>query len=196
MTPILWRANSGHVLHLSAARFAGELLVRYGSKLVEANLHRPGYAAPARQTSSREPSRASNESARSALSMNGFGRRRVAGRILLVEPYQDIAEILGLYLEDLGYQFDLVTNTDVDEEYLASKSYDCVLVNIDQNSDSWRDAGLRLAEKASRLSVPVVMIADHAFAAQAATAKGWKPIQKPFTLERLRSAISQAVGVP
>jgi DNA-binding NtrC family response regulator len=104
--------------------------------------------------------------------------------------------LMGLYLEDLGYQFDLVTNTDVDEEYLASKSYDCVLVNIDQNSDSWRDAGLSLAEKASRLSVPVVMIADHAFAAQAATAKGWEPIQKPFTLERLQSAISQAVGVP
>jgi DNA-binding response OmpR family regulator len=97
-------------------------------------------------------------------------------RILLVEPYQDIADLLGLYLEDLGYQFDLVVHTEVDEEYLAGRSYDCILVNIDQNSESWRDAGLSHAEKASRLSVPVVMIADHALAAQVAAAKGWEPI--------------------
>jgi DNA-binding NtrC family response regulator len=120
----------------------------------------------------------------------------MAQRILLVEPYKDIAALLGVYLEDLGYKFDLVTITDVNEEYLASNFYACVLVDIDHNSDSWRGAGLGLAEKASRLSLPVAMIADHAFAAQAAVAKGWKPIQKPFALESLQSAISQALGVP
>jgi DNA-binding NtrC family response regulator len=120
----------------------------------------------------------------------------MAKRILLVEPSQDIAEILRIYLEELGYQFEVVIHTEIDADCLASNSYDCVLVDIDQNSESWRDAGLSLAEKASRLSVPVVMIADHALAVQAATAKGWEPIQKPFTLERLQSAISQAVGIP
>jgi DNA-binding NtrC family response regulator len=118
----------------------------------------------------------------------------VPRRILLAEPRQDVAELLGLYLEDLGYKFDLVTITDVDEEYLASNSYACVLVDLDQNSDSWRGAGLSLAEKASRLSVPVVIIADHTVAASTITAKGWKPLKKPFTAEEIQHAIFQAVG--
>jgi DNA-binding NtrC family response regulator len=119
----------------------------------------------------------------------------MARRILLVEPYKDLAEILGLYLEDLGFEFDLVVNTDVDEEYLTRESYDCILVNADQNSESWNEAGLRIAETASRLSIPVVIIADHAIAASTVTAKGWKPLQKPFTAEEIQDAIHQAVDV-
>jgi DNA-binding NtrC family response regulator len=119
----------------------------------------------------------------------------MARRILLVEPYKDLAEILGLYLEDLGFEFDLVVNTDVDEEYLTRESYDCILVNADQNSESWNEAGLRIAETASRLSIPVVIIADHAIAASTVTAKGWKPLQKQFTAEEIQDAIHQAVDV-
>jgi DNA-binding NtrC family response regulator len=118
----------------------------------------------------------------------------VPKRILLVEPYRDLAEILGLYLEDLGYQFDLVAHAEFDEEYLARNSYDCILINADQNSALWSDAGIRLAETASKLSVPVVIIADHAVAASTVIAKGWKPLQKPFTAEEIQGAISQAVS--
>jgi DNA-binding NtrC family response regulator len=117
----------------------------------------------------------------------------VPRRILLAEPRQDIAELLGLYLEDLGYKFDLVTIPD-DEEYLSGNSYACVLVDLDQNNEFWRGAGLSLAEKASRLSVPVVIIADHTVAASTITAKGWKPLKKPFTAEEIQHAIFQAVG--
>ena len=82
-------------------------------------------------------------------------------RILLIEPYDDVAQVIGLYLEDLGHEFDLVTDASGDGERLIKECYECVLINVDQNSDEWRDHGLRLAETASRNHTPVVMIADH-----------------------------------
>jgi DNA-binding NtrC family response regulator len=121
-------------------------------------------------------------------------RRTPVGKpILLIEPYEGLVEILGYFLEELGYQYDVVTGTEVDEKDLTKKSYVCVLINIDQNSRPWRECGVNLAETASKLNVPVVMIADHEVDAATVAAKGWAPVQKPFTVEKLASAISQAL---
>jgi DNA-binding NtrC family response regulator len=69
-----------------------------------------------------------------------------------------------------------------------------VLINIDQNSNAWRTSGLKFAEIASKLHLPVVVIADYKLSAATATANGWNPIQKPFTIDKLGSAISRAVS--
>jgi DNA-binding response OmpR family regulator len=115
-------------------------------------------------------------------------------RILLIEPYVDLADMIGFYLEELGYQFDLVTDATMGEEDFTKSPYECVLINLDQNSDEWRNFGLCLAERASRAHLPVVMIADHEVAAATISANGWKSVRKPFTVAKLESAITEAVG--
>ena len=99
-------------------------------------------------------------------------------RILLVEPYRDLIALLGFFLEELGYCFDVASTADFDEKVFTTRCYRCVLINVDQNSGDWRDVGLRLAETASKLHVPVVMIADHKVDAATVAAKGWKPISE------------------
>jgi len=116
-------------------------------------------------------------------------------RVLLIEPYDHVANIIGLYLEDLGHEFDLVTEARAGGERLTEAAYDCVLINVDQNSDQWWDHGMRLGERASRLRIPVVMIADHKVDAATAAAKGCTVIRKPFTLEKLETAITRAVAI-
>jgi hypothetical protein len=95
-------------------------------------------------------------------------------------------------LEELGCQFDLVTDATMDD--LTKSHYECVLINLDQNSDEWRNLGLCLAERASRVHLPVVMIADKEVAAATISANGWKSVRKPFTVRNLESAITEAVG--
>ena len=118
----------------------------------------------------------------------------MGNRILLIEPYVDLADMIGFYLKELGYQFDLVTDATMSVEDLTKSHYKCVLINLDQNSDQWRDLGLCLAERASSLHVPVVMIADHEVAAATISANGWKAVRKPFTVAKLESAIEEAVA--
>jgi DNA-binding NtrC family response regulator len=120
--------------------------------------------------------------------------RPMAMRILLIEPYDDLSRIIGLCLEDLGHEFDLVADARACGGSLAEGRYGCILINVDQNSDRWRDHGLRLAESASRNHTPVVMIADHELDDATAKSKGWMAIRKPFTLEKLKAAIAHAVA--
>jgi CheY-like chemotaxis protein len=115
-------------------------------------------------------------------------------RILLIEPYGDLAAIIGLYLEDLGHEFELVTDASSAGEQLTNEAYECILINVDQNSDQWRHQGLHLAETASKRHTPVVMIADHELDAATAEAKGWTVLRKPFTSEQLESAIVYALA--
>jgi DNA-binding NtrC family response regulator len=115
-------------------------------------------------------------------------------RILLIEPYVDLADMIGFYLEELGYQFDLVTDATMNVEDLTKSHYECVLINLDQNNDQWRNLGLCLAERASSLHLPVVMIADHEIAAATISANGWKSVRKPFTVAKLETAIEEAVA--
>jgi DNA-binding NtrC family response regulator len=115
-------------------------------------------------------------------------------RILLIEPYGDLADMIGFYLKELGYQFDLVTDATISAEDLTKSHYKCVLINLDQNSDEWRESGLCLAERASSLHVPVVMIADYEVAAATISANGWKSVRKPFTVAKLETAIDEALA--
>jgi CheY-like chemotaxis protein len=115
-------------------------------------------------------------------------------RVLLIEPYDDLANIIGLYLEDLGHDFDLVTDAEAGGARLSEAAYDCVLINVDQNSDLWWDQGMHLGEPASRLRIPVVMIADHKVDAATAAAKGCPVIRKPFTSKKLETALAHAVA--
>ena len=78
----------------------------------------------------------------------------MAKRVLLVEPYDIIADILEDILSQLDYETEVVrAASSFWEKDLRADEYHCVLVNIDQNSTKWRDQGLRLAETARRKQV-------------------------------------------
>jgi DNA-binding NtrC family response regulator len=115
-------------------------------------------------------------------------------RVLLLEPYDVVAAVITDLLDQLGYAADVVTSGSIDKTYLQEKSYHCVLVNLDQNRTEWQDYGLRLAQMASDLGIPVIMIPDHETAAQMIDAKGWLRISKPFTMANLQKVIERAVG--
>ena len=70
-------------------------------------------------------------------------------RILLLEPYGVVANVIKDLLDQLDYVADVETSGHVDEHDLRSREYHCVLVNLDQNRTDWRDYGLRLATIAS-----------------------------------------------
>jgi hypothetical protein len=52
-------------------------------------------------------------------------------RILLIEPYDDLSKIIGLWLENLGHEFDLVSDATPGGGSLAEGRYGCVLINVD-----------------------------------------------------------------
>jgi DNA-binding NtrC family response regulator len=114
--------------------------------------------------------------------------------VLLLEPYEAIANVIKDLLDQLGYQTDVLTSGTVDTNDLHRKPYHCVLINLDQNTSGWHDDGLRLATLASRSGIPVVMIPDHATAASTIEANGWLRLKKPFSIGNLQNAISLAVA--
>jgi DNA-binding NtrC family response regulator len=118
----------------------------------------------------------------------------MAERILLIEPYNDLVNTIGLSLEELGYRHDVAADANINESDFLRQPCVCVLINIDQNSDTWRGSGLNFAETASKRKPPVVTIADHKLSAATAFANGWNPLQKPFIINNLDSAISKAVN--
>ena len=52
-------------------------------------------------------------------------------RVLLLEPYDVIADMITDLLNQLGYTADVVTSGAIDKTHLQKKSYHCVLVNLD-----------------------------------------------------------------
>jgi DNA-binding response OmpR family regulator len=112
--------------------------------------------------------------------------------VLLIEPYELVAELLVEVLEDLDYESDVVTSGSVQESDLRAKKYHCVLINLDQNDVGWRNKGLRLAEMASGIGLPVVMIPDHELAIAEIEANGWLHFDKPFTLANVEHVLRAA----
>ena len=117
-------------------------------------------------------------------------------RILLLEPYEMVAEALTDCLRHLDYDVDVVTTGELDASRLRGGRYDCVLINLDQNRPNTRQGGLKLAEMATSLGMPVVMIPDYRLARDTLSAKGWLHIAKPFTIDKLQQVIAQAVENP
>jgi DNA-binding NtrC family response regulator len=115
-------------------------------------------------------------------------------RILLLEPYDVVSDLILDILDQLDYEADVETSGNIDQQQLLSRGYDCVFVNLDQNRTEWRNYGLRLAAIASGLGIPVIMIPDHETAAQTIDANGWLRLNKPFTVEHLQDVIARAVG--
>ena len=70
---------------------------------------------------------------------------KVSKRILLLEPYGVVADLINDLLDQLDYVADVETSGDISEPDLRNGGYHCVLVNLDQNRTDWRDYGLRLA---------------------------------------------------
>ncbi len=115
-------------------------------------------------------------------------------RVLLLEPYSVVAEVITDLLVDLDFEAQVVTSGVLDENDLRLGGYDCVLINLDQNRSEWRNYGLKLAQMASQLGIPVVMIPDHDIAAKTIDANGWLRINKPFTIKNLQDVIERAIG--
>jgi DNA-binding NtrC family response regulator len=113
-------------------------------------------------------------------------------RALSIEPYDRLANIIGLCLQDLGHEFDLATDARISGDRLSEVAYDRILTNVDQNRNEWRLRGLRLGGHACDPGIPVVMIADHKTDAASAAAKGCTVIRKPFMPEKLATAIAHA----
>lgn len=115
-------------------------------------------------------------------------------RVLLLEPYEAVADLIMELLDELDYEAVIETSGRLDAEVLKSGTYHCVLVNLDQNRSTWRDYGLKLAAMASERGVPVIMIPDHEIAAKTIDANGWLRLEKPFTAQGLQKVLARATG--
>jgi DNA-binding NtrC family response regulator len=114
-------------------------------------------------------------------------------RVLLIEPYDVVADLLTDVLDQLDYVTDVVASGHIDEEELRAKAYRCVFINLDQKKAESRQSGLKLAAIATKLGVPVIMIPDHETADEIIAANGWLRIRKPFTIGNLEDTIAQAM---
>ena len=113
--------------------------------------------------------------------------------VLIVEPYEGLARLLSLALEDLGYTPVLADCRQVNDEELVPTNYACAFVNLDQGSAAWSEEGSRLARVAYRQGLSVVVIPDDTAARDQARDEGWIHISKPFTAEVLARALDRAM---
>jgi DNA-binding NtrC family response regulator len=116
----------------------------------------------------------------------------VVKHVLLIEPYDMIADVIVEILEQLDYEVDVGNSGTLTENDLRARDYHCVLINLDQNASGWRDKGLVLAEFASNVGLPVVMIPDHETATATIEAKGWLHFQKPFSVRDIEDVLLRA----
>jgi len=112
--------------------------------------------------------------------------------VLLFEPYEMLAEMLTLSLNELGFEVDIGDSLCSGDEAFRARRYECVFINLDQSFKGWHSRGLLIANKASDFGLPVVMIPDNADAQDVIRAKGWLQINKPFKLAELKDVMQQA----
>ena len=112
--------------------------------------------------------------------------------VLLFEPFEMLAEMLVLSMEDLGFKVDIGNSDGDGEELTDARHYACVFINLDQNRRDWHSHGLMLATRASQLGVPVVMIPDNPSAQEIIRMEGWLQIKKPFKLDALKDIMERA----
>jgi DNA-binding NtrC family response regulator len=113
-------------------------------------------------------------------------------RILIIEPYDSLAQLFREALQDAGYDVTLGTYEDVTAQLLERERFDCLFINLDQHRRPGLPNGLALAELADSLGVPVVMIPDDAAAEKKIREKGWLRLTKPFSPTALENLIERA----
>lgn len=112
--------------------------------------------------------------------------------VLLFEPFEMLAKMLVLSMEELGFKVDIGNSAGDGGELTGTRQYACVFINLDQNRRDWHSHGLMLANKASQLALPVVMIPDNPTAQDVIRTKGWLQIKKPFKLDALKDVMERA----
>jgi DNA-binding response OmpR family regulator len=116
----------------------------------------------------------------------------VPRHVLLVEPYPELRELLYDLLVDAGCEVDLAMTGYEMEKAITSTSYDCVLLNIDQNRTV--KFSLDLASIASAAGARIIMIPDHEIDIKAIAAKGWLQLTKPFKVDDVLAVLESAAG--
>jgi DNA-binding NtrC family response regulator len=113
-------------------------------------------------------------------------------RVLLVEPYLDLARIMSEMLLDGGHEVDVAMTGYEMRVALKARTYACVLLNLDQNRAL--DYGLELAEEASLAGARIILIPDFLGDPKIIAANGWLQLKKPFTVEKLVDMVKRAIG--
>lgn len=117
----------------------------------------------------------------------------MTGRILLIEPYREVADLITACLEDMGYSVDLITDAVLPGALPNRGDYACAFINLDQNKVGWREQGLSLATILSERGLPIVMIPDHQSDVGALEQHDWFYIRKPFSVDRLQAVVKKAI---
>ncbi|HWG81083.1 MAG TPA: response regulator [Stellaceae bacterium] len=110
--------------------------------------------------------------------------------VLVVEDDDIVAELFQHLLSDEGMQVSLASSGVEARRALAARDYDAVVLDIRLPG---QEDGLKLAEVAVGEGCGVVlMTGDHRFE-KTLIASGHRYLLKPFRVERLLSAIEQAI---
>ena len=118
----------------------------------------------------------------------------MTARVLLIEPYGALADILAIYLEGLGYLVTLAESKTLTPDVFTGGNYSVVFINLDQGSAAWALAGIKIAEQANAAGLPVVMIPDSESAADVLKQSRFVYLKKPFNLSTLDEAISTSIA--
>jgi DNA-binding response OmpR family regulator len=113
-------------------------------------------------------------------------------RILLVEPYPELSEVMARMMTEAGYEVHCAMSAHEMRKAIETAGYHCILLNLDQNRTE--DFGLELAEEASRSGSRIVMIPDWDVDRKKIADKGWQQLTKPFSIADLQATIEQALG--
>jgi two-component system NtrC family sensor kinase len=125
-----------------------------------------------------------------------FPSRPGQGRALLVEDNEDVAEITRGRLEELGYGVAHVADgvTAADLVRHRGSEFDLVFSDIVMPGDLTGLDLARLVREEFKGRVSVVLATGYSDVAQSATEEGFIVLRKPYDLEQMHEAISQATG--
>jgi DNA-binding NtrC family response regulator len=109
--------------------------------------------------------------------------------ILVVEPAEDVRDVLGGMLESRGYRVTTADNGEAMRRLLAEPDgFDAVVLDASQTGET----AASLARHAKQLRLPLVMMSGHPTAIEFAAVHGLQLLEKPIRMEELVTALEQA----
>jgi two-component system, OmpR family, response regulator len=111
-------------------------------------------------------------------------------RILLIEDYDLVRNILADAIEETGHTGHNVRTKAEGDAALDAEPYDLVICNIRLPDGS----GLDIASKAAELGVQTVLMTGHPDEIQALLISGIAHLKKPFRLEEFVQLIQERLG--